>query len=182
VSRRFRLSAFLQFSCTVIDTLLSATLGYWQWWRNHDGGRLCWYNTARSRRRENQLHKSFFILLLAALMGAIGASGLNTGWSRFRSGMSSASGICTGRLYWLTPAQNNLMNWRTCRSELKNRLGYHWPAGRDTSAIIAFKAMARPVAGERYFEHPPGICLYLFVVLSRFCEYVNEPLQKKLPW
>jgi uncharacterized membrane protein len=167
--------------------LLSATLGYWQWLAvimTVAGAVLISIQPGRGGGK-TRLHKSFFILLLAALMGAIGGIGFKYGleqisfWNVF-----GISGICTGSVVLAySLRKTNLMELKNLpqRTQKIGLVTIDQLVG-ITSAIIAFKAMGLgPVSLVNAILNIRPVFVFIFsLVLSRFLpNIVNEPLQKK---
>jgi uncharacterized membrane protein len=167
--------------------LLSATLGYWQWLAvimTVAGSVLISIQPGRGGGK-TRLHKSFFILLLAALMGAIGGIGFKYGleqisfWNVF-----GISGICTGSVVLAySLRKTNLMELKNLpqRTQKIGLVTIDQLVG-ITSAIIAFKAMGLgPVSLVNAILNIRPVFVFIFsLVLSRFLpNIVNEPLQKK---
>jgi len=167
--------------------LLSATLGYWQWLAvimTVAGAVLISIQPGRGGGK-TRLHKSFFILLLAALMGAIGGIGFKYGleqisfWNVF-----GISGICTGSVVLAySLRKTNLMELKNLpqRTQKIGLVTIDHLVG-ITSAIIAFKAMGLgPVSLVNAILNIRPVFVFIFsLVLSRFLpNIVNEPLQKK---
>ncbi len=167
--------------------LLSATLGYWQWLAvimtvagavlislqfGHSGGK-------------TKLHKSFFALLLAALMGASGSIGFKYGleqisfWNVF-----GISGICIGTLVLAySLRKKNLLELKnlTQRTQKISLVTIDQLVG-ITSAIVAFKAMGLgQVSLVNAILNIRPVFVFIFsLILSRFFpNIVNEPLQRK---
>jgi uncharacterized membrane protein len=167
--------------------LLSATLGYWQWLAvimtvagavlislqfGHSGGK-------------TKLQKSFFALLLAALMGAIGSIGFKYGleqisfWNVF-----GISGICIGTLvlvYSLRKKNLQELKNMTQRTQKISLVTIDQLIG-ITSAIVAFKAMGiGQVSLVNAILNIRPVFVFIFsLILSRFFpNIVNEPLQRR---
>ena len=166
--------------------LLSATLGYWQWLAvimTVTGAILISLQRNRGDGK-TKLHKSFFLLLLSALVGAIASIGFKYGlktipfWNTY-----GITGICTGTIV-LTYSlrKTNLL-------ELKNLPQRTQKIGLVVgdqcigivSAILAFKAMGLgPVSLVNALLNTRPVFVFIFsLVLSRFLpKIVNEPLHK----
>jgi uncharacterized membrane protein len=167
--------------------LLSATLGYWQWLAvimtvggavlislqfGHSGGK-------------TKLQKSFFALLLAALMGAIGSIGFKYGleqisfWNVF-----GISGICIGTIVLAySLRKKNLLELKnlTQRTQKISLVTIDQLIG-ITSAIVAFKAMGLgQVSLVNAILNIRPVFVFIFsLILSRFFpNIVNEPLQRR---
>jgi uncharacterized membrane protein len=167
--------------------LLSATLGYWQWLAvimtvagavlislqfGHNGGK-------------TKLQKSFFALVLAALMGAIGSIGFKYGleqisfWNVF-----GISGICIGTIVLAySLRKKNLLELKnlTQRTQKIGLVTIDQLIG-ITSAIVAFKAMGMgQVSLVNAILNIRPVFVFIFsLVLSRFLpNIVNEPLQRR---
>jgi uncharacterized membrane protein len=167
--------------------LLSATLGYWQWLAvlmTVAGAVLISIQPGRSGGK-TRLHKSFFILLLAALMGAIGGIGFKYGleqlsfWNVF-----SISGICTGVVVLMfSLRKDNIAELKNLpqRTQKISLVTIDQLVG-ITSAVVAFKAMGLgPVSLVNAILNIRPVFVFIFsLVLSRFLpNIVNEPLKRK---
>ena len=167
--------------------LLSATLGYWQWLAvimTVAGAVLISLQFGRSGGK-TRLHKSFFALLLAALMGAIGSIGFKYGleqisfWNVF-----GISGICIGTLVLAySLRKKNLLELKnlTQRAQKISLVTIDQLVG-ITSAIVAFKAMGLgQVSLVNAILNIRPVFVFIFsLILSRFFpNIVNEPLQRR---
>jgi uncharacterized membrane protein len=167
--------------------LLSATLGYWQWLVvimtvagtvlislqfGHSGGK-------------TRLHKSFFALLLAALMGAIGSIGFKYVLEQisFRN-VFGISGICIGTMVLAySLRKKNLLELKnlTQRTQKISLVTIDQLVG-IASAIVAFKAMGLgQVSLVNAILNIRPVFVFIFsLILSRFFpNIVNEPLQRR---
>jgi uncharacterized membrane protein len=134
---------------------------------------------------KTRLHKSFFALLLAALMGAIGSIGFKYGleqisfWNVF-----GISGICIGTLVLAySLRKKNLLELKnlTQRTQKISLVTIDQLVG-ITSAIVAFKAMGLgQVSLVNAILNIRPVFVFIFsLILSRFFpNIVNEPLQRK---
>ena len=167
--------------------LLGATLNYWQWLAviMTVAGAVLISLQFGHRGGKTKLQKSFFILLVAALMGATGSIGFKYGleqisfWNVF-----GISGLCIGTIVLAYALR------KTNLEELKNLPQRTQKIGLVTidqlvgitSAIIAFKAMGLgPVSLVNAILNIRPVFVFIFsLVLSRFLpNIVNEPLQRR---
>ena len=134
---------------------------------------------------KTKLQKSFFLLLLSALMGATGSIGFKYGleqisfWNVF-----GISGICIGSIVLAySLRKTNLLELKNLpqRTQKISLVTIDQLVG-ITSAIIAFKAMGLgPVSLVNAILNIRPVFVFIFsLVLSRFLpNIVNEPLQRR---
>jgi uncharacterized membrane protein len=167
--------------------LLGATLTYWQWLAviMSVAGAVLISLQFGHRGGKTKLQKSFFLLLLAALMGAVGSIGFKYGleqisfWNVF-----GISGLCIGTIvlaYALRKTNLEELKNLPQRTQKISLVVIDQLVG-ITSAIIAFKAMGLgPVSLVNAILNIRPVFVFIFsLVLSRFLpNIVNEPLQKR---
>jgi uncharacterized membrane protein len=167
--------------------LLGATLNYWQWLAviMTVAGAVLISLQFGHRGVKTKLHKSFFLLLLAALMGATGSIGFKYGleqisfWNVF-----GISGICIGSIVLAYALRKtNLLELKNLpqRTQKISLVTIDQLVG-ITSAIIAFKAMGLgPVSLVNAILNIRPVFVFIFsLVLSRFLpNIVNEPLERR---
>ena len=167
--------------------LLGATLNYWQWLAviMTVAGAVLISLQFGHRGVKTKLQKSFFLLLLSALMGATGSIGFKYGleqisfWNVF-----GISGICIGSIVLAySLRKTNLLELKNLpqRTQKISLVTIDQLVG-ITSAIIAFKAMGLgPVSLVNAILNIRPVFVFIFsLVLSRFLpNIVNEPLERR---
>ena len=167
--------------------LLGATLNYWQWLAviMTVAGAVLISLQFGHRGGKTKLQKSFFLLLLAALMGAVGSIGFKYGleqisfWNVF-----GISGLCIGTIvlaYALRKTNLEELKNLPQRTQKISLVVIDQMVG-ITSAIIAFKAMGLgPVSLVNAILNIRPVFVFIFsLILSRFLpNIVNEPLQRR---